>query len=146
MRRLRRAGDGQKGFTLLELTIAAVILVILLMTFLSTLTSSFLADNVAVTTNACRATAERLMEEVLDLSFGDTPMVDQNAVLTADGIAAKIAVLEEAPDLLLVEVYVLKPRNGIALDELAQMSMPVIRDLEPAPGSRVRLLCLKAKR
>lgn len=138
--------DRQKGFTLLELMIAAVILVLLFMAFLSTLTGSFLADTTATTANNARATAERLMEETLDLSYGDCLMVDQNAALTAQGLACKLGVAEITSGLLSIEVYVCKPTQPVTLAELAAMSLADVRDMESVPGGQVRLLCLKANR
>ena len=136
----------QKGFTLLELMIAAVILTILFMAFLSTLTGSFLADNTATTANAARASAERLMEETLDLDYLDCLMVDQNAAVTEQGLACKLGVVEVSPGLCLIEVHICKPTQEVTVGELAVMSLSDVRDLECMSGSRVRLLCLKSDR
>ena len=138
--------DRQKGFTLLELMIAAVILVVLFMAFLSTLTGSFLADTTATTANTARATAERLMEEILDLAYDDTLMVDQNAVLTNQGLACKLGVVEVASGLLMIEVYICKPTQPVTLAGLAALSLADVRDMESVSGGQVRLLCLKANR
>ena len=96
-----RLTPAQRGFTLLELMIAAVILVILFMGFMSSLTSSFLADVSSNIANSSRANAERLMEESLDLSYSDCLLLDENAVLTSDGLACKIGVSQVGAGLVL---------------------------------------------
>ena len=141
-----RLTPAQRGFTLLELMIAAVILVILFMGFMSSLTSSFLADVSSNIANSSRANAERLMEESLDLSYEDCLLLDENAVLTSDGLACKIGVSQVGAGLLMIEVNVLKPKQPQTLAELAAMSLVNFRNLPATPGSSVRLLSLKADR
>ena len=136
----------ERGFTLLELMVAAVILVVLFMAFLSTLTGSFLADTMATTANAARATAERLMEESLDLSYNDCRMLDQNAVVTDQGLACKLAVVEVSPGLSIIEIFICKPTPPLTLGQLAAMSIADVRELPRLSGSEVRLLCLKSDR
>lgn len=136
----------QSGFTLVELMVAAVILAILFMAFLSTLTGSFLADTSSTIANSARVTAERLMEESLDLSYSQCLLLDQNAVLAADGLACKIGVVEVSTGLLLIEVNVCKPVHTYSPAQLAAMTLVNFRNLDYTSGSPVRLLCLKAER
>ncbi len=138
--------ESRRGFTLIELMVAALILAVLFMAFLSTLSGSFLADASATTANSARVTAERLMEESLDLTYNDCLMLDQNALVTDQGLAAKMAVVEMDDGLALIEVNVLKPEHPITLAQAAAMNLVDFRRLDATPGSRVRLLCLKAQR
>ena len=143
---LRRLNHSRRGFTLIELMVAALILAILFMSFLSTLTGSFLADAASTTANTARVTAERLMEESLDLSYNDSLMLDQNALITDQGLACKIAVVEIDSGLALIEINVRKPAQPLTLALVAAMSIVDFRGIEAVSGSDVRLLCLKAQR
>ena len=86
------------------------------------------------------------MEESLDLSYGDFRMLDQNAVLTDQGLAGKLAEVEVSPGLCIIETFVCKPIQPLTLSELAAMSIVDVRELESLSGSEVRLLCLKSDR
>jgi prepilin-type N-terminal cleavage/methylation domain-containing protein len=136
----------ESGFTLLELMVAGVILAVLFMGFMSAMTGTFLADQMATSSNSSRAVATQLMEETVGLSYSDSILVDQNAVVLADGTAGKLAVLQVATNLVVVEVYVFRPKTATTAVNLAAMSMAAVKNLAAIHGSRVRLLCLKANR
>jgi len=142
----RRHARAQSGFTLLELMIAAAVLSILFMAFISTLTGSFLASNTSITANSARACAQRLMEETMDIDYADCHLLHQNAVLTPEGLACKMGVVQVSTDLVIIEVNVCKPIQSKTLAQLAAMSLPAFRNLQCTSGSSVRLLSLRAGR
>ena len=71
------------GFTLLEVMIAAVVVVILVPAFLGSIVASFLADAGGRSTDGAVNTARQTMEEVLGLSFQDVLALDGDTALTA---------------------------------------------------------------
>lgn len=63
--------DGQGGFMLLEVLIAAVVIVVLVLAFIGGIVASFMADASSHNTNTSVNVARQTIEEVLELSFGD---------------------------------------------------------------------------
>lgn len=128
----------QGGFTLLELMVAAVVMSIVFMGFLSAITASFMATNMANTASKSQATARRLMEEALELQYGDILLLNGSATLTTDGYAAKYQAYETKLGLLTIEVEVCKPTVKVNATQLALMTMSQFHGLSAADGSRVK--------
>jgi len=133
-----------RAFTLLEVTIAAVMLVIVALGLAMSMGAAFMADAAARDAAAAVHTGQQVMEELGQLDYGDVLACDGDAILTDNGAAVKIAVTEVAVGMLMVEVHVGRPTPARDLAELAEMSMMQFRSLSAARGSSVRLLTYRA--
>jgi len=140
---MRRRED-QSGFTLIEVMIAAVVVVILALGLASSMGAAFMADaaarNAAVSTQA----AQQVMEELQGLAWADVLACDGDAVVTGEGCAVKVAVNEAMVGMLLVEVYACHPVETRAAAELAGMGMTQVKSLGALDGSQVRLLTYRS--
>jgi len=132
----------ERGFTLLELMIASVVMAIIFMGLISSITGAFLATDMANRACEAQATTRRLLEEATELAYGDMLLLDGNSLITADGLAAKFQVFETSPGLLSVEVEVCRPAMQLTLAELAAMTMEQFSGIEAVQGSRVRFTTL----
>ena len=132
----------QRGFTLLELMIAAVVMSIVFMGLISTMSGAFLTADVASTTTRAQETARRLLEEAREYTYDQLLLLNGSALLTEDGMAAKYQVYETNIGLLTVEVEVCRLKNIITSDDLTAMSMPEFHALEAVNAVRVRFTTL----
>ena len=128
---------GEKGFTLLELMIASVVMAIIFMGLISSLTGSFLATDMANKSTEAQALGRRMLEEAMQLEYGDELLLNGNALITDEGIAAKYEVFETSPGLLTVEVEVCRPLQAVTTAELSAMTMGEFQQLACLEGSRV---------
>jgi prepilin-type N-terminal cleavage/methylation domain-containing protein len=98
MRGVRR----DAGFSLLEVMIAAVVVVILAMGLASSMGSAFMADNAArgaaASTNACQQT----LEELQQLAYGDVLACDGDAMFASENVAVKISAFESTAGMILI--------------------------------------------
>lgn len=131
-----QTADG--GFTLVELIIASVVMAIIFMGLISSITGSFLATNMANRAAEGQATARRLLEEAMELDYGDMLLLDGSSLITDDGLAAKYQVYETSAGLLTLEVEVCRPETPISLAELSAMTMAEFGEIPEVKGSRLR--------
>ena len=141
MRLADRRRQTDSAFTLLELMIAAVVTAIVFMGLISSITGAFLSTSMANKASEAQATARQMLEEAMELSYGDMLLLDGNSVITTDGLAAKYEVFEVTPGLLMLEVEICRPATPISLAELSDKSKR-IQDLEAVGGSRIRFSTL----
>jgi prepilin-type N-terminal cleavage/methylation domain-containing protein len=125
------------GFTLLEVMFASIIMAIVFMGLLASLSGSFLTTGMAERTSESQATAKRLLEEACELAYADMLLLDGNAIVTPQGLAAKYQVFETSSGLLTLEVEVLRPRNAVSVAALSAMSMSDFCKLQTIDGSHV---------
>ena len=130
------------GFTLLEVMVAAVVMAIIFMGLVSSITGSFLATDMANKATEAQATARTILEEALDLAYGDALLLDGNALVTEGGLAGKYSVYETAPGLLTSEVQVCRPMEAISSAELSAMTMEEFEELRSIEGSRISFTTL----
>jgi len=142
--RADRGTDG--GFTLLEVMIAGVVMAIIFMGLVSSISGSFLATDMANKASESQATARRVLEEAVELDYGDALLLDGNALVTESGIAAKYQVFETTPGLLTVEVEVCRPMTAISSAELSAMTMEEFGEVPAIEGSRMRFTTLSTGR
>ena len=135
-----------RGFTLLEVMIGAVIVVILAMGLAGSMGSAFMADSAAKDRAASLNAGRQVMEELEQLDYGDVLACDGDTILTDRSIAIRISAAESMLDMMLVEVYACRPTGGPALAELAALSVTQLKQLPSAMGSRVRLVTYKTRR
>ncbi len=135
--------DGQGGFTLLEVLIAAVVIVVLVLAFIGGIVASFMADASSHNTNASVNVARRTTEEVLELSFGDILALDGDTILTVEGLAVRISVVHSAVNLALIEVCVCRPVPMLTVGEFQALSLDDFKRLTSAPGSVFSLVTMK---
>ncbi len=136
---LRRS---EKGLTLLELVIAAVVMAIIFLGLISSITRSFMAANNANMATKAQATARQMLEEARQLSYDNILMLDGSALITEDGLAGKYQVFETIPGLLTLEAEVCRPVDCPSLAELAAMEMTKFHQLVSMAGSRIRFTTL----
>lgn len=142
---MRLTRDGQRGFSLLEVLIAAVVVVVLVLSFLGSVVASFMADAASHNVNSSVNVARQTVEEVLELSFTDVLALDGDTILTADGLAIRISVLQSAVDLAIVEVCVCRPVPMLTAVELQGLSLDDFKRLGAAKGSVFSLVTMKHK-
>ncbi|HUW58113.1 MAG TPA: type II secretion system protein [Planctomycetota bacterium] len=134
------------GYTLLEVMIGTVILVILAMGLASSMGAAFMADaaarHTALSTHAC----QQVLEELEHLDYGDVLACDGDAMLTPGSVAVKISATEAMVGLILIEVRAARPKEQRTLLELAGMTMQQFRDLQTVIGSEVRVVTYRAGR
>ena len=134
------------GFSLIEVMIAAVILVILALGLAGSLGAAFMADasarNTATSTNA----AQQLMEELQGLDYADVLGCDGDSVVTAGGVALKVSVAETMVGMLVIEVYACHPVQPISVGVLSGMTMSQLKNVPAILGSQVRLVTYRASR
>ncbi len=140
--RLSARRHANAGFTLLEVLIAAVVMVIILMGLLSSISGAFLATDASNKATESQAMARRLLEETTALTYGEIVELNNSALVTDDGLAAKYQVYETAVGLLTVEVEVCRPMTALSADEAAAMTMAEFHALDAVMGSRVRFTTL----
>ena len=140
-RRLNR----QNGFSLLEVLIAAVVVVVLVLAFLGSVVASFMVDSSSHNSNASVNVARQTMEEVLELSFQDVLALDGDTVLTAEGLAVRISVVQSTVSLALVEVCVARPVPAMTVDQLQGLTLDDFRRMGAAKGSVFSLVTMKHK-
>jgi prepilin-type N-terminal cleavage/methylation domain-containing protein len=136
--------EQDRGFTLLEVLIAAVVMAIILMGLISSITGSFLATDMANKASEAQATARRLLEEASELSYSAILLLNGNSLITTDGVAAKFQVYETTPGLLTLEVEVCRPTGALTLSQLSTMTMAQFHALSAQDGSRVRFTTLNS--
>lgn|GEM_PF-2064689 len=142
MRLAKRRRHTNGGFTLLELMIAIVVMAIIFMGLVSSVTGSFLATGMANKATQAQAVARQMLEEAMELSYGDMLLLDGDSVITTDGIAAKYQVFEVTPGLLMLQVEVCRPYPAVSLATLSAMSMTNFHALNAVDGSRVSFVTL----
>jgi prepilin-type N-terminal cleavage/methylation domain-containing protein len=136
----RHRADG--GFTLLELMIATVVMAIIFMGLISSITGSFLATGTANKATESQAIARQMLEEAMELSYGDMLLLDGDSLITADGLAAKYQVFEVTPGLLELRVEICRPYPAMSLATLSAMSMTNFHGLTAIDGSRLWFVTL----
>jgi prepilin-type N-terminal cleavage/methylation domain-containing protein len=139
-------GRSEKGFSLLEVMVAAVIVVILAMGLAASLGGVFLADASAKYALASANAAQRLMEELQQLDYGDTLACDGDAVVTTGGVALKVSVVEVSVGMEIIEVNACHPAQAMSAAQIAGMTMAQFKGVHARPGSQVRLMTSKARR
>ena len=138
---IQNAGN-DRGFALIEIMIAAVVMAVVMMGLLSSLSGAFLAANTANEASESQAMARRLLEEATELSYGGLVELQNSALVTEGGLAAKYQVYETAVGLLVVEVEVCRPATSLSADQVAAMTMSEFHTLNVVTGSRVRFTTL----
>ena len=131
---------GDRGFTLLEVMIATVMLVILAMTLAACLGAAVTADSVSRDTERSTLAVQQVIEGMMELDYGDALAQDGTAILTTQSISLKISATETIHGLMLVEVYACRPSTPQTLSTLASMTMAQVKALPAAAGSQVRVL------
>ena len=134
----------ERAFTLLEVMISVVILVILSLGLATSMGAAFMADAAARDAAISVHAAQQVMEELGQLDYGDVLACDGDAVLTDDGLAVKIAATEVTVGMMMIEVYTCRPRPASSLADLADMTMDQVKSLSAAKGSAVRLLTYRS--
>jgi hypothetical protein len=132
--------------SLLEVMIAAVVVVILALGLASSMGSAFLADTAARSVSASANACQQVLEELQELDYGDVLACDGDAMLTSQGVAVKISAAEAMAGMILIEVYACRPVEPRTLLELGGLTMTQFKNLRAAPGSQVRLLTYRAGR
>gem|GEM_PF-3661902 len=144
--RMMRGVRRDAGFSLLEVMIAAVVVVILAMGLASSMGSAFMADNAArgaaASTNACQQT----LEELQQLAYGDVLACDGDAMFASENVAVKISAFESTAGMILIEVYACRPAQTQTLIGLGGMTMAQVKALPAVAGSQVRLLTYRSGR
>ena len=136
----------EAGYTLLEVVIATVMVVILAMGLAGAMGTAFMADAAARDTAQSTHAAQQVLEELQDLSYHDVLAQDGTAMLTARGVAVKISAHETMVGMITVEVYACRPSPSRTLGDLAAMTMAQVKALPSATGSRARLVTYRAAR
>ena len=134
----------ERAYTLIEVMIAAVIVVVLALGLSASMGAAFMADAAATHAAASSHAAQQVMEELQDLDYGDVLACDGDAILTDGGVAIKIASSEAMVGMLLVEIYACRPTDARSAGELASMTMSQVQALPAASGSEVRLLTYRS--
>lgn len=137
---------GDSGFSLIEVVIAMVMLVILAMGMASSLGAAFMADAVARDTARSAHAAQQVLEELQPLQYADVLGEDGTAALTPQGVAVKISAHEAMVGMIMVEVFACRPTPPRSLADLGAMSMAQVKRLPAAPGSQVRVITYRAGR
>lgn len=140
MRHLRPA---QKGTSLIEVMIAAVVVVILALAFMGSVTASFMADASSHSVNGAMNVARATMEESIELSFADLLALDGDTILMSDGFAVRISVIQSSVNLALVEVTVCRPVPPLVLGQLQSLNLEEFKRLPAASGSVFSLVTMK---
>jgi prepilin-type N-terminal cleavage/methylation domain-containing protein len=142
---MQEALKDERGFSLLEVLIAAVVVVILLMAFLGSVVASFLADAGSQNSNSAVNLARKTMEEVMGVPFQDALAMDGDTILTPEGLAVRISVVQTGVTLALVEVSVSRPVPMLTLGDLQVLGLDEFRRMPSASGSQFNLVCMKHK-
>ena len=142
---MKSTRDGQRGFSILEVLIAAVVVVLLVLAFLGSVVASFMADISSHNTNGSVNVARQTVEELFELSFSDVLALEGDTILTADGLAIRISVLQSAVDLAIIEVCVCRPAPMLTVVELQGLSLDDFKRLGAAKGSVFSLVTMKHK-
>jgi len=142
---MHRRRSPEAGFTLLEVLIAAVVVVVLALAFLGSVVASFMADTGSHNSNAAVNAARQTMEEVMELAFGDVLALDGDTAVTSDGLAVRISVVQSTVSLALVEGAVCRPVSMVSVCELQAMSLEEFKRLGAAQGSKFSLVTMKHK-
>ena len=120
------------AFSLLEVMIAAVVVVILAMGLAGSMGSAFMAANAArsaaASTNAC----QQALEQLEQLPYADVLNYDGAVTPAPGGVTVKISVTEAAAGMILIEVYAWRPTQSPTVPAVA--------------GSQVRLLTYRSMR
>jgi len=140
------AHSSEAAYTLLEVMVAAVIVVILALGLAGSMGAAFMADASARNTAASVHAAQQTLEELQQLDYGDVLACDADAILTPEGVAVKIAASEVMVGMLLVEVFACRPVEERTLAELSGLTMEQFKNIEAAMGSRVRVVTYRAGR
>ena len=140
---VRRSGS---GFSLLEVMIGAVIMVILAMGLANSMGAAFLADASARDTAAAVHACQQVLEEMQTLDYADVLACDGNAIVTDEDVAIKISATETMVNMILIEVGGGRLEEQRTAGELAAMSMTQFKSLRPATGAQVRLVTYRANR
>ena len=138
--------DRDNGYSLLEVMIAAMVVVVLAMGLAGSMGAAFLADAAARDTATATHACQQVMEELEELDYGDVLATDGNAILTGEGIAIKMSVSEAMVGMLVVEVCGCRPLEERTPLELAGMTMTQFKNVQPASGPQVRLVTYRAGR
>jgi hypothetical protein len=128
------------GFTLVEVMIAMVTIVMLAMTLAACLGAACAADSASRDKMRSAFACQQAMEEMLSLDWGDTLAQDGTAILTSEGVAVKVSAQLASPGLILIEVYAFRPQTPLTLSSLGAMSMTQAKALPAMQGSQVRVL------
>ena len=141
-----KAHGRDPGYTLLEVMIATVILVILAMGLASSMGAAFMADAAARHTAASTHACQQVMEELEQVDYSDVLACDGDAMFTPEGVALKISAVETMVGLMLIEVRACRPDPERTLLELAGLTMEQFRNLRAVMGSEVRVVTYRAGR
>lgn len=133
----------ESGLSLLEVLIAAAVLVILALAFLGNIVAAALGGAGNLNTNQAVNVARQTMEEVLETPFLDTLGLDGDTLLTTDGMAVRISVVQASVGLDLIEVTTCRPVPAQTLAQLQALSLQNFKTLKAAPGSLYSLVTMK---
>ena len=139
---MKRHLRNESGFSLLEVMISGVVVVILALAFFGSVVGSFLADAGSQSTNAAVNLARQTMEEAVELSFLDAMALDGDSVLQANGFVVRTSVVQSTVSLELIEVYVCRPVPPLTLAQLQVLSLDALKQLHSAPGSQYSLVTM----
>lgn len=141
-----KARQSENGFTLLEVMIGTVILVILALGLAGSMGAAFMADATARDTAAATHAGQQVMEELQKLDYLDVLGCDGNAIVTSEDIAIKVSATETMVGMILVEVRACRLLEKRTVLELAGLTMGQFASLRPATGAQVRLMTYRAAR
>ncbi len=133
---------GNRGFTLLEVLIAAVVMAVVFMGLMSSISGTFMATNMANRASWAQATARRMLEEATELDYSALLLIDGNALVTSDGLAARFEVYEASAGLIFVQVDVCQPKTPLTQAQVAALTQAQFDALPVVNGSRVRFSTL----
>ena len=141
-----KAHKGNSGFSLIEVMIAMVIVVILALGLATSMCAAFLADSAAKNKTAAINTAQRLMEEIEQVDYGDLLSLHEDAVIDDDGMTLKISVTEVMVGMVMIEVSACRPVDTRTMSELSILTMSQFKEIVSREGSRVSLITYRADR
>ena len=142
---MRTGKCNQNGFSLLEVMIAAVVVVVLVLAFMKSMVGTFLADSSSRNSSASVNLARNAMEEIVELAFDDVLALDGDTVITSEGLALRISAVQSSLHLSLVEVLVCRPVPRLSAGELHSLDLEEFRRLPCAQGSNFSLVTMKHK-
>ena len=137
---------GNSGFSLIEVMIAMVIVIILALGLASSMCAAFLADSAAKNKTAAVNAAQRLIEEIEQVDYGDLLSLHEDAVINDYGIALKISVTEVMVGMVMVEVSACRPVAPRTTSELSMLTTSQFKEIVSREGSRVNLITYRADR
>ena len=140
------AARSNSGFSLIEVMVAMVIVIILALGLASSMGAAFLADSSAKNKTAAINTAQRLIEEIEQVDYGDLLSLHEDAVINDDGMALKISVTEVMVGMVMIEVSACRPIVPRTMPELSMLTMSQFKQIASREGSQINLITYRTDR